>query len=93
MKPTTRDLTNALAMIAELIGARRADYCFEGRFRFELGGGWSLVISADDAGRFRLEACLRSRVRRTLWCLADDRRRLAALVMAAQREAAALSAA
>lgn len=92
MKPTTRELGSALALASELLGATRADYCFEGRFRFRLGGGWSLVISADDAGRFRLQACYRSRVRRTLWCLADDRVRLAGLVVAAQQEAAALAA-
>jgi hypothetical protein len=92
MRPTTRDLCNALILIGQLLGADRADYCFEGRFRFELGGDWSLVISADDAGRFRLDACLRSRVRCTLWCLADDRVRLAALIVGAQQEAAALAA-
>lgn len=92
MRPTTRELANALYMASELLGAGRADYCFEGRFRFQLGGDWSLVISADDAGRFRLEACLRSRVRRTIWCLADDRPRFAALVMGAAQEAAALAA-
>ncbi len=92
MRPTLRELASALVLVADLLGADRADYCFDGRFRFELDGGWSLVISADDAGRFRVEACLRSRVRATLWCPAGDRRRLEALILSAAREAAALAA-
>jgi hypothetical protein len=90
MKPTLRELASALRFTAQLLDADYADYCFEGRFRFDLDGDWSLVISPDDAGRFRIEACLRSRVRCTLWCASQDRARLERLVLSAKREAAAL---
>lgn len=92
MRPSLHRLASALVLIGQLLDAERAEYCFEGRFRFRLSEDWSLVISADDAGRFRLDACLRSRVRCTLWCLADDRPRLAGLVLSARQEAAALAA-
>lgn len=88
MRPTNRELARALRLIGHLLDEREADYCFEGRFRFRLSDDWSLVVSTDDAGRFRLEACLRSRVRCTLWTLAADTARLEALVLAARREAA-----
>lgn len=92
MSPKTGALVRVLSLTARLLDAREADYCFEGRFRFDLGGDWSLVLSADDAGRFRLDACLRSRVRATMWCRWDDEDRLTALVLSASREAAALAA-
>lgn len=87
-----RDLIRVLRLIAELLGVEQAEYCFEGRFRFALSEDWSLVISADSAGRYRLEACLASRVRATLWTRSDDRPRLEALVLAASHEAALLAA-
>jgi hypothetical protein len=90
--PTIRELADALRLTGDLLGVERADYCFDGRFRFELDGDWSLVISPDSAGRFRLDACCRSRVRATLWCLAGDRARLEILVLSARQEVAALAA-
>lgn len=87
-----RQLASALHCAGALLEVERADYCFEGRFRFDLGDGWSLVISADDAGRFRLDACHLSRVRATLWTLAEDRARLRALVLSARHEVAAIAA-
>lgn len=92
MRPDLRTLARSLRLIAGLLDAREADYCFEGRFRFRLSADWSLVVSADDAGRLRLDACHRSRVRATMWCLAGDRGRLEALVRAVRNEAAALAA-
>lgn len=92
MKPSIRQLAAALVLIGRLLDEPQADYCFEGRFRFRLGGEWSLVISADDAGRLRLDACNRSRVRATMWTLADDLERLEALVTGARVEASALNA-
>lgn len=78
----------AVQLVAEATGAREATYCFEGHFAVALDMGWSLVLSADDAERFRLDACLCGRVRATMWCLAGNRRRLTELAMAAGQEAA-----
>lgn len=90
--PTTAQTVAALRFASDLIGAREAAHCFGNRFAFALGGGWSLAISADDADRFRLEACYRSRIRATMWCRAADRRRFEALVLGARDEALALTA-
>lgn len=89
---TLRELVPVLRQVAVLLDARSAEYVYEGRFRFELEGDWSLLISSDGPGRLRLDACYRSRRGSSLWCFADDRCRLAALVMAAQQETAALAA-
>lgn len=88
---STRQLARALKLIGSLLDVEQADYCWEGRFRFPLPGEFSLVISPDDAGRFRLEVSLLSRVVATLWCFADDRRRLEELVLSARHESAALT--
>lgn len=92
MRPSLRTFARTLRLVSGLLDVTEADYCFEGRFRFRLDGGWSLVVSADDAGRFKFEACYRSRVRARMWCLAEDRARLEALVLSARDEAAALAA-
>lgn len=90
--PTTGQMVAALRLTADLLGEHEAAHCFGNRFLFPLDAGWSLAISADDAGRFRLEACYRSRIRATMWCRATDQRRLKALVLAARDEALALTA-
>lgn len=93
MRPSLKTTGRTLRLVGRLLGAAHADYCFEGRFRFRLEGEWSLVVSADDAGRFKFEACHRSRVKARMWCLAGDRPRLEALVLSVRDEAAALAAA
>lgn len=93
MRPSIQQLIRAVRRAAILLDAGSATYCFDGRFRLALAGDWSLVISADSAGRLRLEACLSGRVKATMWCLASDTRRFVELVGAASEEAAALVAA
>lgn len=90
MKPTLTQLAYAVKVIGFVTGATEATYLFEGRIAVALPAGWSLVISPDDAGRFRLDACRSGRVRATMWCRADDLARLAELAGSAQAEAAAL---
>lgn len=91
-RPSIRETVHALRVISRATGAARATYCFEGRFAVPLAAGWVLVISPDDAGRFRVQAAHSGRVRATMWCLASDDDRLAELAAAAAREAAALAA-
>lgn len=92
MHPSIHKLVRALHLIGRLLDVAEADYCFEGRFAFPLAEDWSLLISADGAGRFRLDACHRSRVVATMWCLAEDLDRLEDLVLGARHEAAVLAA-
>ena len=90
-KPTITQLVAAIKLVGASVGAREAVYCFEGRFAFQLGAGWWLAVSPDDAGRFRIEACRGGRVRATMWCLAGDDARLAELASMAAEEATALA--
>jgi hypothetical protein len=90
MRPTLQQLAVALRIVGAAVSARRATYCFDGRFGFTLEAGWTLVISPDDAERFRVEAVLGDRVRATMWCLAHDDERLAELARAMKSEATRL---
>jgi hypothetical protein len=62
------------------------------RFYFPLdGGAWSVAISPDSAGRFRVDVCTGVRIRATMWVRAGDRDRLADLVLSARTEVLALA--
>jgi len=89
-RPSIIELVRAVRLVAATVGVTEATYCFEGRIAVPLAAGWSLVLSSDDAGRIRVEACHSGRVRATMWCLVGDDDRLAELASAAEREAAAL---
>lgn len=91
-RATTRQLAHAAKVVGALVGARRATYQCGGRVAVPLESGWSLVLSADDAERVRVDACRSGRVRATMWVLAGDDARLAELASAARSEAAALAA-
>jgi len=86
-----RELAETLRFVGSLLNTPETMYCFEGRFRFELAGGWTLVVSSDLAQRLRLDACLRGRVRDTLWCGVKDRERLESLVLEARYEVSMLA--
>lgn len=90
-RPTTDKLVRAAKLIGLVAGTDSASYCFEGRIAVPLEAGWSLAISPDDAGRFRVEACRSGRVRATMWARVGDDARLAELALAASLEAAALA--
>ncbi len=90
-RASLKQLLRAVRLVGEIVGAKTAIYCFEGRIAVPLGAGWALVLSMDDAERLRLDACLSGRVRATMWCLADDESRLADLALAAEAEATALA--
>lgn len=92
-RATVTEIVRAAKTVGALVGADTATYCLGGRIAVPLGpGGWSLALSADDAARLRLEACLDGRVVVTMWLLAGDDTRLAELVSGAIEEAAALTA-
>ncbi len=91
-RATVPELVRAVSLVGRIVGAGQAVYCFEGRFALPLGAGWSLVLSPDDAGRFRLDAVLRGHVRATMWALVGDDARLSELAYQAETEAAALAA-
>jgi hypothetical protein len=84
-------LVRAARTLGAELGVGTATYCFGGRLALRLADGWALLISPDDAGRFRLEVARSDRVVATMWCMEGDRRRLAELARSAQTEAAALA--
>lgn len=90
-KPSIRQFVRAAKIVGRAAGSQRASYCFDGRISVPLDNGWSLVISPDDAGRFRVAACRSGRARATMWALAGDDARLAELALTASLEAAALA--
>lgn len=55
-------------------------WLYEGRFHFPVGG-LTLAISAESAGRLRLDVCVAGEPRDTLWILAGEHERLTDLVL------------
>lgn len=89
--PNTLDMAIACRIVGNALGT----VCAFGRGRavyFELGGPWLLRLSPDSAGRFRVSACYGRTEVASLWCLAGDRERLAALARELPAEIAALAA-
>jgi hypothetical protein len=54
-------------------------YFHLGRFHFSMGGGWSIAVSSESAGRFRIETCRLCRPTTSMFALAHDLARLAGL--------------
>lgn len=91
-RPTTAETVDALVTVREALDTGHC-YLLDRRFWFGLDGAWALVVSPDDAGRFRVSVAHFGRIRASMWSRAGDRDRLADLARAARAEAQALSAA
>lgn len=90
-------MPSMLQTVEALIAIRDAldeQCCYQigGRFHFRLNAVWTVALSADSAGRFRIEACYCGRPLATMWALAGDLDRIADLALAARSEVLALSA-
>lgn len=90
--PTRLDTMIATRLVARALGTSAAFEVGETAY-FELGDGWLLGLTPDSAGRLRVAACYGASEVATLWCLARDHGRLAALVRGLRDEVAALAAA
>lgn len=90
-RPADRETVAVLQIVALCMGAT-CSYALGGRFHFAVDDRWSLAVSPDDAGRFRLQACYGGRSVATMWCLGVDRDRLADLVAGFLAEVQALTA-
>lgn len=90
--PTRLDMMTASRLVARVLGERSA-FEARGTTYFELGDGWLLGLRPDSARRVRVLVCRGTAEVASLWCLAYDLDRLAALVRGAQAEVAALAAA
>lgn len=83
--PAPDRIRRALERVGELLDVDVA-WLYQRRFHFALGDGWTIALSAESAGRFRVEACRWTRPAATLWSRAADEDRLDALVLALAAE-------
>ena len=90
-RPTDRDTIRALRLVARALDVECA-WHRRGVFYFPLSPRFSLAVSPDSAGRFRLSACYGTTETATVWTLAGDRHRLVALAQSLREEVEALSA-
>jgi hypothetical protein len=90
--PTRLDMMTASRLVARVLGERSA-FEVDGTTYFHLADGWLLGLRPDSARRVRVLVCRGTVEVASLWCLAHDAHRLAALVRGARAEAAALAAA
>lgn len=90
--PTRLDMMIASRVVARVLGESAA-FEANGTIYFPLADGWLLGLRPDSARRVRVLACRGATEVASLWCLACDTDRLAALARGAQAEAAALAAA
>lgn len=77
--PETPDLADAVMTAASALGLTEC-YAHDGRYHFSLGGGRSIALSADSAGRIRVESCHLCRPESTMWALAHHPARLVSVV-------------
>lgn len=88
--PSAARVFQALVAAGHVLGERYA-YFLRGGYHFRLAPDWTMALTPESAGRIRLEACRSGAPMATLWCLADDRERLAALVAEIAHEVHALA--
>ena len=90
------DLAATLGALDVVAAALDADVCwlYRGGYHFRLPlDDWTLALTPESAGRFRIEACHRTLPRSTVWVLAHDVARLAHVAREIADEAAVRSAA
>lgn len=84
-RPSDAAIFQTLLRVAALLGERYA-YFHAGSYHFALDDEWSIAVSPESAGRFRVEGCRFAVPLDTLWALADDVERLAGLVVGMKDE-------
>lgn len=77
--PPVGDVVDAVYLAARTLDIWDV-WALDGRYHFMLGGGWSLAVSADSADRIRVETCLRTHPRSSMWALAQRHDRLAGVI-------------
>lgn len=90
--PSEAQTVDALCAVGDLLG-RTVAYHRDGRFYFRLDARWTLALSADSVGRFRLDACHQGHRAASLWVRHDHSARLADLVTGLREEVEALASA
>lgn len=78
-RPSDERTLGALQAISDEMGE---DTCwlYRGAYHFQLSlPGWTLALTPENGDRFRISACLNTAPRSTVWVLAHDDARLAAV--------------
>lgn len=78
--PAIDRIESTLRHVAGLLDVDRC-FLYRRSYHFSLGEGWSISITPESAGRFRVDACKWSRPVLRYWTLAQDEDRLAGLVL------------
>jgi hypothetical protein len=78
--PTTDAVDRFVLRVAELLGLTKC-WLYQRRYHFSVGYGWTLAISPESAGRFRIEACRWTRPGVTVWVTEGDDDRLAGSIV------------
>lgn len=78
--PAIDRIESTLQRVAELLDVDRC-FLYRRSYHFSLGEGWTIAITPESAGRFRVAACKWSRPVVPFWTLATDVDRLAGLVL------------
>lgn len=89
--PSPEKTYATLLRVACVLGSPRC-WLHERRYHFAVADGWTIAVSPESAGRFRLDACRYVRPVTTLWTLAGEDGRLAGCVLALRDQIAALAA-
>lgn len=90
--PSARQVCRALTAASAVLGERYA-YWYAGAYHFRTeADGWTIAVTPEAADRIRIEACRGGQPMATLWCLVDDRARLAAIVAEMTDEVRAIAA-
>jgi hypothetical protein len=70
--PSPAETFAALQCIADVLGLHTC-WLYLRRWHFSVGAGWTIALSADSTGRFRLDTCHLIRTVSTVWVLPADR--------------------
>ena len=89
--PSPEKMYDALCRVGQLLDQPRC-WLHERRYHFVVAEGWSIALSAESAGRLRLDVCRYVRTVTTLWVLAGEDERLAGCVLHLRNEIAAVAA-
>lgn len=79
--PTPAETYSALQRIASVFGLNTC-WLFQCRYHFSVGAGWTIALSDDSAGRFRLDTCHHTRTVTSAWVLGADHESIAGVALA-----------
>lgn len=78
--PSAVEIHAALQSIAAVFGMHTC-WLYQRRYHFSVGAGWTIALSPDSAGRFRLDTCRHTRTVSSLWVLENERVSVAVIAL------------